>query len=110
MKANSTTTILTPARTRLLLLMHEVGFGRIEGWDVLDGDPVLDPPPTVKRIHQFGRSAAPPLADNRQGLILKRRVQELLEVFDREGSLHIEELKIEDGLPVMMVVTTKGRA
>lgn len=110
MNTNSTTPILTTARTQLLLLMQEVGYGRIEDLDVLDGDPVMDPPPTVKCIHQFGRDAALRSADNRHGLILKRKVQELLEVFDREGSLHIEELKIEDGLPVMMIVTKKGRA
>lgn len=110
MNANSTTPILTPARTRLLLLMHEVGYGRIVDLQVRDGEPVFDPPPTAKRLYQFGRDAASCPADTRQGLILKRKVQELLEVFDRERSLHIEELKVEDGLPVMMVVTKKGRA
>jgi hypothetical protein len=90
--------------------MHEIGYGRLVDLHVRNSEPVFDPPPTVKRLYQFGRDAASRPADNRQGLILKRKVQELLEVFDREGSLHIEELKIEDGLPVLMTVTKKGRA
>jgi hypothetical protein len=101
---------LSPARTHLVELMHEIGYGRIVDLHVRDGEPVFDPPPVAKRIYQFGKDAASRPVDSRQGLLLKKKVHELLEIFDREGSLHIEELKIEDGLPVSMSVTKKGRA
>ena len=41
-----TKTSLTPARRRLVELMQEVNFGRIERLKVRDWEPVLDPPPS----------------------------------------------------------------
>lgn len=110
MKRSSSSPILSPARARLVQLMHDLGYGRIADLPVRDGEPVFDPPPVVKRIYQFGKEAGSRTAVDGQNLVLKRKVQDLLEVMDRERSLHIEELKIEDGLPVAMIVMKSGRA
>lgn len=99
------TKCLTPARTRLIQLMHDVGYGRIVGLHVREGDPVFDPAPVVKRFRQFGKSEVGRDADGRQGLELKSKMREMLELFDRERTLDIDELKFEDGQPVLLIIT-----
>ena len=101
---------LTDNRARLLQIMHDNAFGRIMGLSVRQGEPVFDPPPTVKRSHRFGRGAESYRPDSRQMRELKRDVVELFAIFDREASMVIEELKFEDGLPVSMIVIAKDRA
>jgi len=44
------------------------------------------------------------------GFALKKKVAELFEVFDRERSLSIQELMIDNGLPVRMTVADAARA
>lgn len=105
MSVSSGTKMLAPAQARLIELMHDVGFGRIVNLHVRDGDPVFDPAPVVKRFRQFGKSEVSRAADGRQGLESKRKVREMLELFDRERTLDIDELKFEDGQPVLMIVT-----
>ena len=40
---------LSPARKRLIELMQEINYGRIEELQIRDGEPVFNPPPTVLR-------------------------------------------------------------
>ena len=42
---NRTKQSLSPARRRLVELMQEVNFGRIEGLHVRDGEPILEQAP-----------------------------------------------------------------
>ena len=95
---------LTPARKRLVELMQEVNYGRIEGLHVRDGEPVFDPPPTVLRLFLFGKDNGPNESRANDGFALKKKMAELFEVFDRERSLSIQELIIDNGLPVRMTV------
>jgi hypothetical protein len=95
---------LTPARRRLVELMAQINYGRIESLQVRDGEPVFDPPPTVVRLFVFGRDNGPNDARGRDGFTLKRKVTQLFEVFDRERSLSIRQLMIDNGLPVRMTV------
>ena len=100
---------LTPARKRLVELMQELNHGRIEGLQVRDGEPVFDPPPTMLRLFIFGKGNGPNDARGRKGFVLKGKVTELFEVFDRERSLSIQQLMIDDGLPVRMTVVDEIR-
>ena len=95
---------LTPARQRLVEVMQEIRYGRLEGLEVRDRDPVFEPPPRVVRQIVFGKDNGPHTARNQDGFALKRSVAELFDVFDRERSLSIQELVINDGLPVRMTV------
>lgn len=89
---------LTPAKQRLIELMQEIRYGRIERLEVLDWEPVLDPPPRVVRQIVFGKENGSHTARNQDGFALKKSVAELLDVLDRERSLSIQELVINDGL------------
>ena len=100
---------LTPARKRLVELMQEVNSGRIEGLRVQNGEPVFDPPPTVLRLFLFGKDNGPNESRGNDGFALKKKVAELFEVFDRERSLSIQELMIDNGLPVRMTVADAVR-
>ena len=101
---------LTPARKRLIELMQEINYGRIESLEVRNGEPVFDPPPTVLRLFLFGKDNGPNVSRGNDGFALKKKVAELFEVFDRERSLSIQELMIDNGLPVRMTVADALRA
>jgi len=100
---------LTPARKRLVELMQEINYGRIEALRVQDGEPVFDPPPTVLRLFLFGKDNRPNESRGSDGFALKKKVAELFEFFDRERSLLIQELMIDNGLPVRMTVADAVR-
>ncbi len=100
---------LTPARKRLVELMQEINYGRIKGLHVQNGEPIFDPPPTVLRLFLFGKDNGPNESRGNDGFALKRKVAELFEVFDRERSLSIQELMIDNGLPIRMTVADEVR-
>ena len=95
---------LTPARQRLVEVMQEINYGRIEQLEVRDREPMFKPPPRVVRQIVFGKDNGPNARRAAQGFALKKQVAELFEVFDRERSFLILELVIENGLPVRMAV------
>ena len=101
---------LTPARQRLVELMQEANYGRISDLQVLDGDPVLDPPPVIERKFVFGKQNGPNPARSSDSFALKKHVVELFELFEQEQSLSITDLVINDGLPVEMIWTETTRA
>ncbi|MFH1625828.1 MAG: hypothetical protein ABID54_11835, partial [Pseudomonadota bacterium] len=73
---------LSEPRKRLVELMQEVNYGRIEELQVQDGEPVFDPPPTVLRLFLFGKDNGPNESRGNDGFALKKKVSELFEVFD----------------------------
>lgn len=96
---------LSPSRTHLLQLMQEIRYGRIMDLRIQDGEPVFDNPPTVLRLFLIGRTNQPNESRHKEDFALKGRLLELYEIFDRERSFTIQELMIEDGLPVRMSIT-----
>lgn len=101
---------LTQPRQRLIELMQEINHGRIERFEVRNGEPVFDPPPTVLRLFLFGKDNGPNASRSSEDFVLKKNVAEMFEIFDREQSLWIEELVVADGLPVRMCVRKTVRA
>ena len=95
---------LSPARRRLVEIMQEVNFGRIEGLHVHDGEPHFMPAPRVLRDIVFGKVNAPNAARTRDDFALKEQLIELFELFDRERSVTVESLVVQNGLPVRMTV------
>ena len=96
---------LSPARCRLVEAMQEINYGRIEGLAVRDREPVFEPAPRLVRQVVFGKANGPHPGRGQDGFALKKKVAELFEIFDRERSLFIQELVIDNGLPVRMSVT-----
>jgi hypothetical protein len=100
---------LSPARRRLVELMQEVNFGRIEGLQVQDGEPLLDRKPRVLREHVLGKLNGPNPARNRGDFALKEQILELFDLFDRERSVMIESLIVQNGLPVRLTIADMAR-
>ena len=96
---------ISAPRRKLLEVMQDINFGRIEGLQVREGEPVFDPMPTMLSLFLFGKDNGPNSSRGKDGLVLKKKLAELFEVFDREQSLSIRELMIDDGLPVRMTAT-----
>ena len=109
MSATRTKSALSPARQRLVELMQEINFGRIEALDVRGGEPVLEPAPRVLRDFLLGKANAAHRARARDDFVLKDQVIELFDLFDRERSVTVEQLVVNNGLPVRMTVAGGAR-
>ena len=94
---------LSPARRRLLDLMRELWFGRIQQFAVRNGEPILDPPPRVLYTKRFGKDATPGVTPNAD-CALKREVVDLLATLDEVQHGFVTELVVQHGLPTVMTV------
>ncbi len=99
---------LSTERRRLVEVMQDLNFGRIEGVAVRDGEPVWDPAPRTLRDIRLRKSRGPHRMRGAPEFTLRAEVVELLEFFDRERSLLIETLDVQHGLPHRMVVACPG--
>jgi hypothetical protein len=104
MKHGLTKAALSKPRRRLVELMQTINFGRIEGLAILDGDPVLDPPPRVIREVKFGGENGPRPELDAGNFLLKTQVVELFQHFDQLADGTIEVLEVKHGLPFRMTV------
>jgi hypothetical protein len=93
-----------PSRRRLIELMQQVNFGRIDGLIIRDGDPLFDRPPRVIReIKLCGENGPRPELDA-DDFLLKAQVIELFGHFDRMGDGTIGSLEVKYGLPFRLTV------
>ena len=104
MNVTRTKRSLSPARQRLVELMQEINFGRIEALDVRGGEPVFEPAPRVLRDFLMGKTNEAHQARDRSDFVLKDQVLELFELLDREGAVKVASLVVNNGLPVRMTV------
>src|SRR5262245_21350499 len=95
---------LSDSRRRLVVMMQGINFGRIEGLDVRNGNPVLDPPPRVIREITFGGENGPRPEFNAGNFLLKSQVVELLKQLDQLGDGTVEVLEVKHGLPFRMII------
>ena len=107
--SNINTRHLSKARRHLLHKMQELGFGRIRQLAVMDGEPIVNPAPKYEKVHLFGRGKRPSPGESPTDFILKKKLVELFEIFDRDRTFAIKELVIEDGLPVRMTVAESAQ-
>ena len=93
---------LSPDRRRLLDLMRDMGYGRIENLSIRAGEPVFDK--SLRLVHEklLGRKAkgraSPPEGD----FELKVQQVEVFECFDRMQDGFVPVLKVQDGLPFQL--------
>ncbi len=90
--------------------MQEINFGRMEELQIRDGEPIFTPPPTVLQQFLFGKENGPNANRSVDSFALKKKVAEMFDLFDREPSLSIQELIIDNGLPVRMTIVSAVRA
>jgi hypothetical protein len=90
---------LSAARRRLVELLQDVNFGRVERLEVRGGDPVFDPPPRVVREWKLGADNGPRPERAARDFALKAQVVELCGLLDRLGDGVVSVLEIKHGLP-----------
>lgn len=93
---------LSPSRQRLIELMQETHFGRIENLVVRNGEPVFEPAPRVIRDIVFTKDNGAHPARAKEDFALKDQHQQLFQFFEHECSMTIDTLIIQHGLPVRM--------
>lgn len=104
MQTPSSKSSLSPARRRLVELMQDLNFGRIERLEVLDGQPVFDPPPRIVREIKFGAQNGPRPEATLRDFVLKAQFVEFFAWLDTLGDGVIERLEVQHGLPFRIVV------
>ncbi len=97
---------LSGARRRLVELMQDIYFGRIERLVVRGGEPVFDPSPRVVREIKIGGDNA--LDSERCGtdFLLKSQVRQFFLELLRVGDGVIERIEVKHGLPFRVIVET----
>lgn len=94
---------LLPANRELVSVMQRLQFGRIEGLDIRNGEPILDTARIIREI-KLGSEQVPNILAEQSDFELKGQVVELFEQFMeiRDGS--IELIEIRHGLPFRLVI------
>jgi len=90
---------LSEARKRLVLLMQQLNFGRIEGLVVRRGEPVFEPSPTIIREVKFGGDNMPRTEARLQDFVLKQQQCELLRILDEVQNGLIGTISVKHGIP-----------
>jgi len=99
-----TKSALSPARQRLVEMMQDLNFGRIEGLVVRGGEPVFDQPPWVVREVKLGGENSPRPEAAKADFVLKAQVRELFAQMNamREGI--VATIEVKHGLPFKMTI------
>lgn len=109
MKHPLTKAALSLARQNLVQMMQNLNFGRIEGLTIRNGEPVLAPAPRIIEEIKLGGENGPRAETGARDFVLKARVVELFQQFDRVGNGLVEVLEIKHGLPIRLdVAKTKA--
>ncbi len=95
---------LSAPQQRLLTLMREIRFGRIESLTVRSGSPVFDRHPVIFREIKFGGESGTQRPIASADFALKAQVLELFDQLQRLGDGLVERLEIKNGLPFRMTV------
>jgi hypothetical protein len=90
---------LSPARRRLVELLQEINFGRLERVPVRSGEPVLDPLPSIVREYKFASENGPRPEAARPDCALKPQHLDLMRVLDevRDGTIAV--IVCKHGIP-----------
>jgi hypothetical protein len=95
---------LSTAKARLVEIIEQLRFGRIENLIVRGGEPTFDPPPRISRDIKFGPDYVPQLKPTSGDFILKSHFNELFDELEQIGNGSVELLEIRHGLPFRVVI------
>lgn len=99
-----TKSCLSPAKKRLLELMQQMNFCRIQRLEVKAGEPVFNPPPTVIQDLRIGGNNDPRVEVHLRDYTLKQAHLELFQHLDELRDGVVDEIEIRYGLPQQMKI------
>ena len=98
---------LSPARLALIALLQTVNFGTIEDLVLHEGEPVLGTVPRLIRTIKIGsRDNGPRSEIDRNDFVLKAKIVELFQHFDRIGNGRVT-IRVQHGLPTQITVENR---
>jgi hypothetical protein len=97
-------THLSVARQRLIRLLQNTNFGKIESLAFEGGEPVFEKSVRRQREVKFGSENGSRAEDCLTDFELKQQVLELFDFFDEKRDGVIELLEVRNGLPFRMVI------
>lgn len=95
----------SPSCRRLIEVMQQLNFGRIEKLSIRRGQPAFEPiPPRIVRDIKLGgeNTARPEFAI--EDFALKSQITELFDHFSRVGEGSVEVIEVKHGLPFRLVI------
>lgn len=95
---------LSPGRRRLVEMMQQLNFGRIEDLEIRAGEPLFNPATRVVQDIKIGAENGPRPESLIPDFLLKNQVIELFEHFDRLGEATVTCIDVKHGLPFKLVV------
>jgi hypothetical protein len=95
---------LSVGQRRLLEMMQQLNFGRIENLVVRAGEPTFEPPPKIVQEIKIGGENGPRPELARDNFALKNQIGELFEHLDRIGHGIVALIEVKHGLPFRLVV------
>ena len=95
---------LAASQVRLITLMQQINFGRLEGFSVRHGKPVLTRPPRIVREIKLGGENGPRPEIGKTDFELKAQVRDLFAQMEALGDGVVRSLEIKHGLPFKMTV------
>lgn len=104
--------LLSSNRKRLVEMMQELNFGRIDLLHIKRGEPCFMPPPLVFKdidlsSHKDNESNTCCLDTD---FVLKKQIVVLFDYLEKEGDCIVHSLIVQNGLPVRMKIEKKFRA
>lgn len=99
---------LSEAQCRLVELLQNLNFGRIEGLHVKAGEPIFDPAPRVLRRLKIGGDNNPRPETVLPDFWLKQQTVEMLEAIAELGEGEVLSIEVKHGLPFSMEVDVSG--
>lgn len=104
MRGISTKSSLTAPRRRLLEAMQRLNFGRIEGLEIRNGEPVFQPAPRIIQDIKIGGENGPRPELSIDDFALRSAVVELFNHLSRIGDGTVESVEVKYGMPFKLVV------
>lgn len=110
MKPPRSKSSLTAPQQRLIELMQQVNFGRIEDLLVRNGVPVFNPPPRVIRKLKVGADNSPRPEYGFDDFLLRQQTEELLSTIEQMGDGEVLVIEVRHGLPFSLEVEHRPEA
>lgn len=95
---------LSAGGARLVELMQDINFGRLERLQIRDAEPVFDPGTEIVRELKIGGENGPRQECQADDFLLKSQVVELFGFFEQFRNGVIDVLEVKHGLPFRMIV------
>jgi len=94
----TTKSSLSVAQSRLIELLQNLNFGRIEGLHIRGGQPALNPPPRIVQKLKMGGENGPRPESSMHDFVLKHQTVELLETISQIGDGQLLAIEVKNGL------------